>query len=355
MSTMRIDDIDTPAPVVDLDRVERNLKRAADYFAEKKIALRPHIKTHKIVEFSRRQVELGAVGITCQKLGEAEVMADGGITDILMTFPIVGEAKLKRLTALAKRIRMSAVTDSTEVADAMARAASEAGVRIELLVECDTGTGRCGVQSADEAVALAERIANTRGVAFGGLMVYPEKGKVARTRSWIAEALAALKRSGLEAKTVSVGGTPDMYHAHELEFSTEHRPGTYIYSDRAISAAGVGTLDDTALRVVATVVSRPTGDRAIFDSGSKTLTSDLLGFPDHGVIMEYPKARIVRLNEEHGIVDLSDSPEKPRIGERVTIVPNHACVVSNLFDSVYGVSDGRVVREIPVAARGLVR
>ena len=111
MSTMRIDDIDTPAPVVDLDRVERNLKRAADYFAEKKIALRPHIKTHKIVEFSRRQVELGAVGITCQKLGEAEVMADGGITDILMTFPIVGEAKLKRLTALAKRIRMSAVTD----------------------------------------------------------------------------------------------------------------------------------------------------------------------------------------------------------------------------------------------------
>ena len=121
--------------------------------------------------------------------------------------------------------------------------------RIELLVECDTGTGRCGVQSADEAVALAERIANTRGVAFGGLMVYPEKGKVARTRAWIAEALAALKRSGLEAKTVSVGGTPDMYHAHELEFSTEHRPGTYIYSDRAISAAGVGTLDDTALRV----------------------------------------------------------------------------------------------------------
>ncbi|MBV8429460.1 MAG: alanine racemase, partial [Hyphomicrobiales bacterium] len=262
MSAMSVDDIDTPAPVVDLDRVERNLKRAADYFHEKKIALRPHIKTHKIVEFSRRQVELGAVGITCQKLGEAEVMAEGGIGDILMTFPIVGEAKLKRLMALAKRIRMSAVTDSTEVADAMARAASEAGVRIELLVECDTGTGRCGVQSADEAVALAERIANTRGVSFGGLMVYPEKGKVARTRAWIAEALAALKRSGLEAKTVSVGGTPDMYHAHELEFSTEHRPGTYIYSDRAITAAGVGTLDDTALRVVATVVSRPAEDRA---------------------------------------------------------------------------------------------
>ena len=352
---MRIEDIDTPAPVVDLDRVERNLKRAADYFGEKKIALRPHIKTHKIVEFSRRQVELGAVGITCQKLGEAEVMVDGGITDILMTFPILGKSKLERLVALAKRARMSAVTDSAEVADGIAGAAAAAGVRIELLVECDTGSGRCGVQDAAEATALAERIANTKAVAFGGLMVYPPAGKVGDTRAWLAEALAALSRSGLEAKTVSVGGTPDMYKAHEIGHSTEHRPGTYIYSDRAIARAGVGTLDDTALRVVATVVSRPTGDRAILDAGSKTLTSDLLGFTDHGVIMEYPKARIVRLNEEHGIVDLSQSPEKPSIGERVTIVPNHACVVSNLFDRVYAVSDGRVVREIPVAARGLVR
>jgi D-serine deaminase-like pyridoxal phosphate-dependent protein len=355
MPEMRIDDIDTPAPVVDLDRVERNLKRAADYFSQKKIALRPHIKTHKIVEFSRRQVELGAVGITCQKLGEAEVMVDGGVTDILMTFPILGKAKLERLMALAKRAHMSAVTDSAEVADAMAQAAIAAGVRIDLLVECDTGTGRCGVQSASEAVALAERIANTRGIAFGGLMVYPERGKVEQNRAWLGEALAALARSGLEAKTVSVGGTPDMYRAHELEHSTEHRPGTYIYSDRAIAAAGVGTLDDTALRIVATVVSRPTSDRAILDAGSKTLSSDLMGFADHGVILEYPKARIVRLNEEHGIVDLSDSPEKPRIGERVTIVPNHCCVVSNLFDSVYAVSDGRVQREIKVAARGLVR
>ena len=352
---MRIEDIDTPAPVVDLDRVERNLKRAADYFGEKKIALRPHIKTHKIVEFSRRQVELGAVGITCQKLGEAEVMVDGGITDILMTFPILGKSKLERLVALAKRARMSAVTDSAEVADGIAGAAAAAGVRIELLVECDTGSGRCGVQNAAEATALAERIANTKGVAFGGLMVYPPAGKVGDTRAWLAEALAALSRSGLEAKTVSVGGTPDMYKAHEIGHSTEHRPGTYIYSDRAIARAGVGTLDDTALRVVATVVSRPTGDRAILDAGSKTLTSDLLGFTDHGVIMEYPKASIVRLNEEHGIVDLSQSPEKPSIGERVTIVPNHACVVSNLFDRIYAVSDGRVVREIPVAARGLVR
>jgi D-serine deaminase-like pyridoxal phosphate-dependent protein len=355
MAEMRVEDIDTPAPVVDLDRVERNLKRAAGYFADKKIALRPHIKTHKIVEFARRQVELGAAGITCQKLGEAEVMADGGVTDILMTFPILGRSKLERLVALAKRVRMSAVTDSAEVADGIAQAAAAAGVKIELLVECDTGTGRCGVQNAAEAVALAERISNMRGVTLGGLMVYPEKNKIERSREWIAEALAALSRSGLEAKTVSVGGTPDMYRAHELKHSTEHRPGTYIYSDRYTVEAGVGTLDDTALRVVATVVSRPTADRAVLDAGSKTLTSDLMGFQDHGLILEYPKARIVRLNEEHGVVDLSDSPEKPRIGERVTIVPNHCCVVSNMFDSVYAVSDGRVVREIKVAARGLVR
>jgi D-serine deaminase-like pyridoxal phosphate-dependent protein len=352
---MHVEDIDTPAPVVDLGKVETNLKRAADYFSQKKIALRPHIKTHKIVEFSRRQVELGAAGITCQKLGEAEVMADGGIDDIFLSFPILGEAKLARLMALAKRARMSAVTDSFEVADAMAEAAEAAGVKVELLIECDTGNGRCGVQDASEVAALAERIANARGLSFGGLMVYPEKGKVAGTRAWIAGALAALSRSGLDAKRVSVGGTPDMYRAHEIGNSTEHRPGTYIYSDRATVAAGVGGLDDTALRVVATVVSRPTSDRAILDAGSKTLSSDMLGFPDHGVIMEYPKASIVKLNEEHGIVDLSASREKPRIGERVTIVPNHVCVVSNLFDSVYAVQDGQVVREIPVAARGMVR
>ena len=230
---MRVDDIDTPAPVVDLDKVEANLKRAADYFGEKKIALRPHIKTHKFVEFSRRQVELGSVGITCQKLGEAQVMVDGGIGDIFMTFPILGEAKLARLMALAKRAKMSAVTDSTEVADAMGRAADKSGVKIDLLIECDTGNGRCGVQDAGEVAALAERIANARGLSFGGLMVYPERGKVEVTRAWIADALAALSRSGLDAKRVSVGGTPDMYRAHEIGNSTEHRPGTYIYSDRA--------------------------------------------------------------------------------------------------------------------------
>src|SRR5271169_3312985 len=202
---MRVEDIDTPAPVVDLGKVETNLKRAADYFSQKKIALRPHIKTHKIVEFSRRQVELGAAGITCQKLGEAEVMADGGIDDIFLSFPILGEAKLARLMALAKRVRMSAVTDSFEVADAMAEAAEAAGVKVELLIECDTGNGRCGVQDASEVAALAERIANARGLSFGGLMVYPEKGKVAGTRAWIAGALAALSRSGLDAKRVSVG------------------------------------------------------------------------------------------------------------------------------------------------------
>ena len=352
---MRIEDLDTPVPIVDLDVVERNLSRAAAYFAKEKIPLRPHIKTHKIPEFARRQVALGACGITCQKLGEAETMADGGVEDILLTFPIWGGDKLSRLERLARRAAMSAVTDSIEVAEGLASVGARVGAPFPTLVECDVGGARCGVQTPEDAVALAKRIASLPGARFGGLMTYPPAGQIPATQAWIDAALAGLKRAGLEAKVVSIGGTPEMYRSHALTFPHEQRPGTYIYFDRYMVRFGVGAYDDCALKIVATVVSRPTGDRAIIDAGSKTLSSDLMGFTDHGYILEYPDARIAKLSEEHGHVDLSQSAAKPKIGERVTIVPNHACVVSNLFDAVAAVSNGRFERRIAIAARGQVR
>jgi len=352
---MRVEDLETPAPIVDLDVVERNLKRAADYFAKHQIPLRPHIKTHKIPEFARRQVALGACGVTCQKLGEAETMAAGGVEDILLTFPIWGRDKLSRLEALARRVKMSAVTDSVEVAEGLASVGERVGAPFDVLVECDVGGARCGVQSPEAAVDLAKRVAGLAGARFAGLMTYPPAGQIPATQAWFQAALEGLGKAGLEANATSVGGTPEMYRSHELAFPHEHRPGTYIYSDRMMARAGVGTFNDCALKIVATVVSRPTGDRAILDCGSKTLSSDLGGFSDHGVILEYPSAKIAKLSEEHGHVDLRDSAAKPKIGERVTIIPNHACVVTNLFDQVAGVSEGRLKRMLRVEARGRVQ
>jgi D-serine deaminase-like pyridoxal phosphate-dependent protein len=350
-----IDDLDTPAVLVDLDRVEANLARAQAYADAHGLRLRPHIKTHKIPALARRQMELGAVGITCQKLGEAEVMADEGLDDILLTFNLLGAAKMRRLVDLARRVRLGVTADNAVVAGELAQAMDEAGLTLPVLVECDTGGERCGVQTPEEAVELAKLIDGLPGLHFLGLMTYPAKGRTAETAAWLEAAVAALAAGGLEPEVVSTGGTPDLYRAHEVKAATEHRPGTYIYSDRYQAQQGVGTLDDCALRILSTVVSRPSDGRAILDAGSKTLSSDTLGLEGFGHILEYPQLLLAKFSEEHGHVDCSASNARPRIGERVTILPNHACVVSNLHDVVYGVRGDRVERAFRVEARGRVQ
>jgi D-serine deaminase-like pyridoxal phosphate-dependent protein len=353
--TWTIDDLDTPCVTIDLDAVERNLSRAQEYCRRNGLVLRPHMKTHKIPELARRQVELGAVGITCQKLGEAEVMADAGIDDILITYNIVGRHKLERLVALARRAKLALVFDSREAAEGVSAAAAASTLAIGAMVECDTGAGRCGVQSPAEAAELAAVLSRLPGLAFRGLMTYAPKGTTAPTSAWLAEAVAACARKGLPVEIVSTGGTPDLYRAREVTPATEHRPGTYIYSDRYMVAHGVGTLDDCAVRIVATVVSRPTAERAILDAGSKTLSSDPMGLEGHGYLLEYPKATLPAMSEEHGHLDVAACNARPAIGERVTIIPNHACAVSNLHDVVYGVRGSRVERAFAVAARGKVQ
>lgn len=347
-------DLDTPTVLIDLDRVEANLKRVQDYADSHGLKLRPHIKTHKLPRFAKRAMELGAVGITVQKLGEAEVFADAGIGEIFMPYNIIGAAKLARLKALHSRVHIAVTADSVETVEGLSRTFAGNATALTVLVECDTGMGRCGVQTPAAAVALAEKIANSPGLAFGGLMTYPAAGQVEANADWLDAAKLALSEVGLSAAVVSNGGTPDLWRAHEVTAATEHRPGTYIYLDRFQVAKGVGTFDDCALTVLSTVVSRPTDDRVIIDAGSKALTSDTLGLTGFGLIEAYPEAVITGLSEEHGTVDFSACATRPKIGDKLRIIPNHACVVSNLFDNVNLISGDTLLETVHVDARGRV-
>ena len=343
--------LDTPVPVIDLDIVEQNLARMQAYADTHGLSLRPHIKTHKLPRFAQRQVALGAVGITCQKLGEAEVMAEAGLDDILISYPLIGTGKARRLAALARRITMRAAIDNPLALETVALAAQEAGRPIGVLVEFDSGMKRTGVTSVEAALALIAQVRAADGLRFDGLMTYPSS---AATTDFVR----AVQAAGVALPMVSGGGTPGAAHAHEIGGVTEMRVGTYIYNDRTLVEGGVAALEDCALHVHATVISRPTETRAILDCGSKTLSSDLVprgASAGYGLLIDYPDAIIERLSEEHGMVDLSRSAAKPALGERVRILPNHVCVVTNLHDEV-AVSRGGMVEGIwPVPARGMTR
>lgn len=349
-----ISELYTPAVLIDIDRVEANLKRVQDYGDSHGLKIRPHIKTHKLPRFAKRAIKLGAVGITVQKLGEAEVMADAGIAEIFLPYNILGAAKLERLRALARRVHMTVTADSAETVAGLSQTFAGEARPLTVLVECDTGMGRCGVQTPEAAVALAHTIASSPGLEFGGLMTYPAAGKVEANAEWLATAKDELTAAGLAPAIVSNGGTPDLWRAHEVTAATEHRPGTYIYMDRFQVDKNVGGFEDCALTVLATVVSRPTENRAIIDAGSKSLTSDTLGLVGFGLIEAYPGAVITGLSEEHGTIDLTACTTKPVIGEKIRIIPNHACVVSNLFETVTLISGNEVLETVLVAARGRV-
>lgn len=349
-----IDDLDTPAVVIDLARVEANLKRAQDHADANGYRLRPHTKTHKIPRFAQRQVELGARGITVQKLGEAEVMADAGLTDIFVPYNIVGDKKLKRLKALNDRITISVTADSPDTVAGYAAEFTDSTSRpLTVLVECDTGGARCGVQSPAQALALARQIKSSPGLRFGGLMTYPPRGEMEATDRWLGGARSMLEAASIEVPVVTAGNSPDMWHVGDRVVS-ERRPGTYIYFDRSQVAFGVAKYDDCALTVLTTVVSRPTATRVIVDAGSKSLSSDLFGQTGYGCIMGHEDIAVAALSEEHGIITLKEASDWPRVGDRVRIIPNHCCVVSNLFDNVNLIHPDGSIETVPVAARGRV-
>lgn len=350
---LSIHELLTPVAVIDEAIMENNIKVAQDYFDRIGRNFRPHIKTHKIPALASLQTAAGAKGINCQKLSEAEVFADAGFTDILITFNMLGAARFERLKALNARVDLQVVADNSAVAEALA-GSFDVDRPLKVLVECDTGGGRNGVQSPADALHLAETIDTCAGLTFHGLLTYPKPASEAEVQAFFAETIGLLKQAGLKCPVVSHGGSPSLFESHLVASATEHRAGTYIFNDRAMMRAGMCGLDDCAMHVIATVVSRPTETRAVLDSGSKALTSDLLGFADHGFIVDYPDATIVSLSEEHAVVDLSGSRNRPEIGDRVRIVPNHTCVVANLFDQLVFHRDGVVTRMETVAARGKV-
>ncbi|MDB5370614.1 MAG: alanine racemase [Roseomonas sp.] len=343
--------LETPVPVVDLDIAEANMARMQAYADAHGLALRPHIKTHKLPALAKRQVELGARGITCQKLGEAEVMADAGLDDIFISYPLIGEAKAERLAALAARVRMRVAADSRAGLATLARAARH-GHEIGVVVEFDSGNRRSGVMTVDEAVALAREAAATPGLRFDGLMTYPTS---AASAAFLAEALPRLRAEGLEPAVLSGGGSPKALRTHELAPVNELRVGTYIYNDRMMVAAGAATWADCALTLHVTVISRPEADRGIIDAGSKSFAGDIMPAGQaegYGYVLEYPEAKLDRISEEHGMLDLSACARKPEVGERLRIVPNHVCPVSNLHDRVALARGGRFEGFVDVAARG---
>ncbi|MBX3580420.1 MAG: alanine racemase [Rhizobiaceae bacterium] len=347
-----LETLETPSVLIDADVADANLRRWQERCDEAGLANRPHIKTHRSVAWALRQVELGAKGITVQTVGEAEVMVDAGIADLFLTTMTFGEAKLARLGAVARRANLSVVADNRPAVDAIAGVAKDAAAQIRVLVECETGAGRCGLAHPDEIAELAKYIAGKDGLSFGGLMTYPAAGKRLQGEQLLQGAIAACKAAGLEVPVVSSGGSPDMWLDEGLAPITEYRAGTYIYNDRALLSRHTASLDQCAMTVLATVVSRPTPDRAIIDAGSKALTSDLLGLNGYGMVQEHPEAIIYQLNEEHGLIDVSKCAVPPQVGDRIHILPNHTCVVSNLFDRTVLVSGGKLVGALPVDARG---
>ena len=343
----------TPALVIDLDVVEHNIAKAQAFCDAAGVGNRPHIKTHKSPVLAAMQRDAGARGITCQKLGEAEVMAAGGLDDILITYNLLGEEKLGRLGKLSAKKIVTVAADNPVTIAGLPMAGRIAGRPINVVVECDSGRKRAGVETPGEAIALAELIAASPELSFAGFVFYPPDKTVASSQHFFDEAVAGVRALGLEPRILSSGGSPNLGMLQEFHGITEHRAGTYIYNDRMMMAHGMATLDECALQVYATVVSRAGAERGILDSGSKTLTADTGGGLDgFGLIREYPQARIAGFSEEHGMLDLSKTNDRPGVGTIVRVVPNHVCVVVNMFDRYVAVRGDRLVGEIDIPARG---
>lgn len=279
-------------------------------------------------------------------------MIDAGFDDVLVSYNIVGEEKLERLAALLARATVTVSVDDDALLDGLDRAAASGREALRVLVDCDTGLNRTGVQSPSAAVELAAAVARRPGLRFEGFLTYPAPDSAP---AFLADAVDGAARRGFNAQVVSAGGTPSMWDSDRLRpVVTEYRAGTYAFHDRKTVHAGAASLEDVALTVAATVVSRPTTDRALLDAGSKSLSSDPGPDAGHGLILEAPRSVITRLDEEHAYVSLANG-ESLELGQKVRVVPNHACVVSNLFDEFIVVRGERELERWRVDARGRSR
>jgi len=361
---MHVSEIDTPALIVDLDIMERNLRRVADYTREHGLRLRPHTKTHKSTRIGRRQLDAGAAGLTVAKVSEGEVMLGADPPGLLVAYPIIGEAKLKRLTELARKTRVTVALDSTFAARQLSEAARAAGVTIGVLAEADVGLGRVGVTPGQQLVQLAQCIEKLPQLKLEGITFYPghirdvEEGGLRvlhQVAGLLSEILDEFRTAGIELQVVSGGSTPTLFHSHEVQGLNEIRPGTYVYNDiNTVRSAGC-KLEDCAASLLTTVVSTAVPGQMIVDGGSKTFSTDRLANPNEltfGHVVEAPGARFHKMNEEHGYIDITKAECRFQIGDRVRIIPNHICVAVNLHEQMYGIRGDQVEEVWKVEGRG---
>jgi len=354
-----IQDLDTPALLLDLGAFQRNVERMARFFADKPAALRPHAKTHKCPQVALRQLQAGAIGITCAKVGEAEVMAEAGVGDILIANQVVGPHKIDRLTGLARHCDLIVAVDDPHNVQELAQACQAKGVTLRVLVEVDVGMHRCGVQPGDAVLQLASQIARAPNLKFAGLLAYeghlvmvpdPQE-RAARVRQAmlpLQETCDLLRREGLPAQIVSGGGTGTYDVTGTCPPFTEVEAGSYVFMDATYRK--VRPEFEVALTVLATAISRPAPDRLIVDAGIKSMTQEF-GWPQP---LDVAGATVRKLSEEHGILELVADPGSVHLrpGDKVRFIPSHCCTTANLHDALYVVQGDALVDVWPIAARG---
>lgn len=372
---MRLTDLPTPCVLVEQSRVQRNIDRMQTAADARGLRLRPHAKTHKSVEMARLQIARGAVGICCAKLGEAEVFADAGILDIRVPYPL-NPVNASRVIALLDRTRFSFIVDDLDVARGWSDVMRQAAREVDVLVKIDVGFHRCGIDpESGNAAAFVAAVAGLPGLNLRGLLSHAghaygaasdvETASIAQTEVRLLNGLAEdVRAKGVPLQEISVGATPTARFSVQHDGITELRPGNYVYYDRTQVALGSAGWDDCALTVLARVVSRPAPDRIIFDCGSKTLTTDLArgsNTDGYGAVLQTTEAAvpdagllIERLSEEHATVRVVAGESALRPGDLVRVVPNHACVVSNLVDAVWKVDGREVAGRMEIAARGRI-
>lgn len=363
---MNYRELSTPVLTIDLDILERNLERMAVLCRKNGIHLRPHGKTHKTPEVARMQLDRGAIGVTVAKVGEAEVFAGAGFDNILVANPIFGAEKLQRLTNLARERNILVSLDSEAAAEGLSRSVGAQAANIGVLVEFDSGAGRCGLAPGADCVELATKIEKLAGLEFRGVLTHfgniwgtieDRRAETEKAATRVGAALDAFRAARMPVEIVSAGSTPSAELTAMVPGVTEIRPGTYVYCDLNTYYQGACGLEDCAARVVTTVVSTAVPGRAIIDGGSKTFCSDLLSSGSkngYGYILEAPDVPIVKLNEEHGFLDITKSARKLQVGELLTVIPNHICACVNMHDTVATLRQGEVVGSWSVAARGKI-
>ena len=353
----------TPYVALDMDIMQRNIIAMTSGLARHNIQHWPHIKTHKSVRLAQLEQALGASGITCAKLSEAEVMAAGGITSILLAYPLIGDDKCERYAELARKITMRTIVDSLAGAQGLSRAALRHGLTFDIDIAIDFGAHREGVQP-DQLLTFAREVAALPGLRVRGVFTYAgtiyqyhnEQDILRAAREEAALLMTSrdlLNAHGFHIDVLSGGSTLSSFYADELSGITESRAGNFIFGDMNAINGGIYTAADCALTICATVVSIPLPGYATLDAGTKSLTSDLSATPgSYGLIQEHPDVALVKLNEEHGYLRYDPEKVSLAIGDRLHIIPNHCCVVANLVDEIYAFRNGILSETITIDARG---